>query len=117
MEESQSKPRCSRRLTSQPSLTLETKLFQTKRTRLIVSKSPGLLGTCVPTSSGTLVTPTIYGIPAFTKEVLWPQEDIRTDHSVTVNGSIPKLAPSTADLECVTPPTTITAKAIPYSAP
>ena len=80
-------------------MTLETKLFQTKRTRLIVSKSPGLLGTCVPTSSGTLVTPTIYGIPAFTKEVLWPQEDIRTDPIVMVDTSIVETTPSRASPE------------------
>ena len=133
MEESQSKPRLSRRLTSQPSLTPETKPFRAKRTRLNRSKSPGFFETCVSTSSETPVTPTIFGIPASIKEVPQLQEDIRIDPSVTVNTSIPKLAPSKYDpetkvhlpkhlevefqnLECVTPPVSITVEVIPSSA-
>ena len=89
MEEIQSKPRRSRRLTSQPSLTPETKLFRTNRTHLTGSKSPGLVGTSVPTSPETPVTPMIFGIPTSTKEIPQPQEDIRNDPSVMVNTSIP----------------------------
>ena len=117
MEESQSKPHRSWRLTSQLSLTLETKLFRAKRTRLTGSKSPGLLETYVSTSSETLVTPTISGIPAFTEEVPQSQEDIRTDPSVTVNTSIPEPAPSRADSEGVSPPTSVVVESTPSSAP
>jgi len=84
VEESQSKPRRSQRLTSQPSLTPETKPFWAKQTRLTRSKSPGLFETCVSTYLETLVTPTIYGIPASIEEVSQLQEDIRIDPSVTV---------------------------------
>lgn len=69
MEESQSKPHHSRTLTSQPSLTLETKPFQAKQSHLTGSKSPGLSETCVSTSSETPFTPTISGIPTSTEEV------------------------------------------------
>lgn len=61
---------------SQPSLTPETKPFRAKRTRLTESKSPGLFETCFSTSSKTLVTPTIYGIPTSIEEVPHLQEDI-----------------------------------------
>jgi len=117
MEESQSKPRRLRRLTSQPSLTPETKPFRAKRTHLTRSKSHGLFETCVSTSSKTPVTPTIFGIPASTEEVPQSQEDIRIDPNVTVNTSIPEPAPSRADLEGDTPPTSVAAKFIPSSAP
>ena len=70
MEEIQSKPRRSWRLTSQPSLTLEMKPFWAKRSRLTKLNSPGLFETCVSTSSETPVTPIISGTPASTEEVL-----------------------------------------------
>ena len=70
MEESQSKPRHSRRLAIQPSLTLEMKPFREKRTCLTELNSPGLFETCVSTSSQTPVTPIISGTSAFTEEVL-----------------------------------------------
>lgn len=46
-----------------------------------------------------------------------PQEDIRTNPSVTVNASIPESAPSTVDSEGVTPPATVATKSIPSLAP
>ena len=92
MEESQSKPRHSRRLTSHPSLTPETKSFWVKRTCLTGSKSHGSFETCVSTSYETLVTPTISGTSASIEEVPQLQEDIRIDPSVTVDTSIPKIA-------------------------
>jgi len=75
-----------------------------------------LVGTIVPTPTETLVTPNISGIPASTKEVPQPQEDSRTDPSVTVNTSIPELAPSTADSKGVIPKTFVAAESIPSSA-
>ena len=69
MEESQSNPRRSRRIASQPSLTPE-KPLRAKRTRLTRSKSPSVVRTSIPTTSEILVTPTISGNPAFTEEVL-----------------------------------------------
>ena len=114
MEESQSKPHRSQRLTSQPSLTPEVKPFQTKRTRLTRSKSPRLVGTSTPTSSETLVTLNISRIPTSTKEIPKQQQDIATNPSVTVNTSIPRLVPSTVDSEGVTPQPS-TATEITYS--
>ena len=117
MEESQSKPRRSWRLTSQPSLTPETKPFRAKRTHLTGSKSHGLFETCVSTSSETPFTPIISGTYTFTEEVPQLQEDIRTDPSVTVNTSIAEPTPSRVDSEGVTPPTSVTVESIPSSAP
>ena len=117
MEESQSKPRCSQRLTSQPLLTPEANPFRTKRTRLTRSKSPRLVGASTPTSSETPVTPNISGIPASIGEIPKQQKDITVDPSVTVNTSIPEPAPFTADSEGVTPPTIVAAESIPSSAP
>jgi len=117
MEESQSKPCRSRRLTSQLSLSPESKLFYTNRTHLISSKSLGLVGTSVPTPSETSVTLNIYGIPAFVEEVSQPPEDSRIDPSVKVNTSIPEPAPSAADSEGVIPQTSVVTESIPSSAP
>ena len=117
MEECQSKPYRSWRLTSQPSLSSETKLFWTKRSRLTRSKSLGLVGTSVQTPSETLVTPNISGIPASTEEVPQPQEDSRTDSSVRFNTSIPEPAPSIANLEGVVPQTSVDVESISFSAP
>lgn len=134
MEESQSKPRRSRRLASQPSLTLETKPFREKRSRLTESNSLGLFETCVLTSSETPVTPIISGTSTFIEEVPQLQEDVRIDPSVMLDTSIPETAPSRANLETevhllehlevefqnskgVTPPVSVTAEAIPSSAP
>ena len=99
MEESQSKPRRSRRLASQPYLTLETKPFRAKRSHLTGSNSPDLFETCVSTSSETTVTLIISGTSAFTEEVPRLQEDIRTDPNVMVDASIPGTTPSRADPE------------------
>jgi len=88
VEESQLKPHLSQRLMSQPSLSLESKLLRTKRTRLTGSKSPDKVRTSVPTPSGTPVTPNISGIPTFTGEVQQPPKDISTDPSVRVNNYI-----------------------------
>ncbi len=107
MEEKQSKPHHSRRLASQPSLTLEMKPFQAKQSHLIESNSPGLFETCVSTSSETPVTLIISGTSTFREEVPQLQEDIRTNPSVMVNTYILEPAPSRDDSEGVTPPTSV----------
>ena len=117
MEESQSKPRRSQRLTSHPSLTLEMKPFRANRSRLTRSKSLGLFETCVSTSSETPVTPTISGISASTEEFPQLQEEIRTDPSVMVNTSILEPAPSRVDSKGVTPPASVAAESIPSPTP
>ena len=116
MEESQLKPCRSRRLTSQPSLSPESKLVRTKRTSLIGSKSPVKVRKNVPTTSETPVTPNISGIPAFTEEVQQPPKDSITDPSAKVNTRITEPAPSTTDSEGVIPQTSVTADSIPSSA-
>lgn len=117
MEESQLKPRRSWRLTSQPSLSPESKLLWTKQNHLTSSKSPGKGRTSAPTPSETPVTPTISSIPAFTKEVLQPPKDSRADPSVKVKTCITEPTPSTADSEGVIPQTFVAADFIPSSTP
>ena len=134
MEESQSKPRRSRRLAIQPSLTLETKPFREKRSRLTQSNSSVLFETFVSNPSKAIVTPIISGTSTFREEIPQLQEDIRTDPSVMVDTSIPKATPARADPETevhllehlevefqnsegVTPLVSITAEEIPSSAP
>lgn len=102
---------------SQLSLTLETKPFRAKRSRLTGSKSPGLFEPCVSTSLETPVTPTIFGIHASTEEVPQLQEDTRTNPTVMVNTSIPEPTPSRTDSEGFNPPKSIAAKCAPSSAP
>lgn len=97
------KPHCSQRLTSQLSLSPESKLLQTKQTHLTGAKSPGKIRTSVPTPSETSVTPNIYGIPAFTEEVQQSPKDSSTNPSVKVNTCITKRAPSTAESEGIVP--------------
>ena len=117
MEESQSKTRRSWRLTSQPSLSPESKLLWTKRTCLTGSKSPGKVGTSVPTPSETPVTPNIPGIPAFTEEVQQPPKDSRTIPSVKVSTCITEPAPSTTYSEGLILQTSVAVETIPSSAP
>jgi len=112
----------------------KTKPFQEKRSRLIESNSPCLFETCVSTSLEIPITPIISSTSAFTEEVPQLQEDIRIDPSVIVDTSIPETTPSRGDPETevhlpehlevefqnsegVTPPISVTAKAIPSSAP
>lgn len=133
MEKSQSKPRRSRRLASQLSLTPETKPSREKRSHLTESNSPNLFETCVSTSLETTVTPVISGTSAFTEKVPQLQDDIRTDPSVTVDTSILEVAPPRTDPETdvhlsehlefefqnsegVTPPVFVTAEATLSSA-
>ena len=117
MEESQLKPRHSRRLTSQPSLSLESKLLRTKRTRLTDSKSPGKVRTSVPTSSETPITPNVSGIPAFTEEVQQPPRDSSSDSSLKVNTCVTEPVSSTTCSESVIPQTSVAADSIPSLAP
>ena len=99
MEESQSKPCRSWRLAIQPSLTLETKPTQEKRSCLIESNSPHLFETCVSTLSKTTVTPIISGITSFTEKVSHLQEDIRNNPSAMVDTSIPETTPPRTNVE------------------
>ena len=117
MEESQLKPHRSWRLTSQLSLSSESKLLRTKKTRLTGSNSPRRVRTTVSTPLESPVTPKISGTPAFTEEVPRPQEDSRTDPSVRVNTYIPERTPSIADSEGVVLQTSVTVESIPSSAP
>ena len=110
------KPRRSRRLTSQLSLSPKSKLLWTKRTRLTSSKSPGKVRTSVPTTSETPVTPKISGIPAFTEKVQQPPKDSGTDPSLRVYTCITELVPSTTGSESVVPQTSVAADSIPSSA-
>ena len=117
MEESQLKPHPSRRLTSQPSFSPESKLVRTKRTRLTGSKSPVKVRTSVPTTSETPVTPNISGIPAFIEGVQRAPKDSSTDPSMKVNTCITEPVPSTTGSESVTPQTSVAVDSIPSSAP
>jgi hypothetical protein len=117
VEESQLKPRRSRRLTSQPSLSPESKPVRTKRTRLTGSKSPIKVRTSVPTTSETPVTPNISGIPASTEEVQQPQRDSDTDPSLRVNTCVTEPVPSTTGSESLAPQTSVAVDSTPSSAP
>ena len=103
------KPRRSRRFTSQPSLSPESKLLRTKRTRLTGSKSHGKVRTSVPTTSETPVTPSISGIPAFTEEVQQPPKESSIDPSLRVNTCITEPVPCTTSSESVVPQTFVAA--------
>ena len=116
MEESQSNPRRSRRIASQPSLTPD-KPLRAKRTRLTRSKSPTVVRTSVPTTSETLVTPTISGNPAFTEEVLQLPRDSDTDPSLRVDTCLTEPVISLTSPESVVPQTSVAVDFIPSSAP
>ena len=74
-------------------MTLETKPSCEKQSHLTESNSPDLFETCVSTSSKTTATPIIFGTSSFTEKFPQLQEDIRTDHSVIVDTSIPEADP------------------------
>ena len=116
MEESQLNPRRSQRLASQPSLSPELKPLRAKRTHLTGSKSPGKVGTIVPTTSEILVTPNISGIPASTQEVLQLPRDSITDPSFRVNTCVSEPV-STIGSDSVFPRKSVVVDIIPSSAP
>ncbi|CAA3004320.1 Hypothetical predicted protein [Olea europaea subsp. europaea] len=117
MEESQLKPRRLRRLTSQPSLSPESKLSRTKQTHLTGSKSLGKVRTGVPMTSKIPVTQNISGIPAFTEEVQQPQRDSSTDPSLRISTCVIEPVSFVTGSESVVPQTSIAADSIPSSAP
>ena len=117
MEESQLKPHRSRRLTSQPSLSPESKTVRTKRTRLTGSKSPLKVRTSVPTTSEVPVTPNISGNPASIEEVQQPQKDSNTDPSLGANTCITEPVPSVTGPESFVPQTTVAVETTTSSAP
>ena len=88
-------------------MSLESKLIQTKQTRLTGSKSPGKVGTSVPTLAETPVTPNIPGFLAFTEEVQQPPKESRTNPSVRVNTCISEPDTFTTGSEGVIPRTSI----------
>lgn len=111
------KPRRSRRLTSQPYLSPESKLLRTKQTHLTGSKSPGKVRIGVPTTSKILVTQNISGIPAFTEEVQQPPRDSSTDPILRVSTCVTELVSSVTGSEVVVPQTSVVVDSIPSSAP
>ena len=117
MEESQLKPRRSRRLTSQLSLSPESKTVRTKRTRLTSSKSPIKVRTSVPTTSEIPVSPNISGNPASTEEVQQPQRDSDTDPSLRANTCVTEPIPSATGSESLAPQTFVVVDSTPSSAP
>ena len=110
------KPRRSRRLTSQPSLSPESKIVWTKRTRLTGSKSPIKVRTSVPTTSEIPVTPNISGNPASTEEVQQPQRDSDTDPSLRTNTCVTEPVPSVTGPESFVPQTSVAVDTTPSSA-
>lgn len=117
MEESQSKPRRSRRLTSQPSLSPESKTVRAKRSRLTGSKSPIKVRTSVPTTSEVPVTPNISGNPASIEEVQQPQRDNNTDPNLRANTCVTESVPSVTGSESLALQTTVAVEKTPSSAP
>jgi len=81
------------------------------------SKSPGKVGTRVPTPAKTLVTPNIPGNPAFTEEIQQPLKDNRIGPNVRVHTSIFEPATLTTDSEGVIPQISVATESIPSLAP
>ena len=117
MEESQLKPRRSRRHTSQTSLSPESKTERTKRTRITGSKSPIKVRTNIPTTSEIPVTPNISGNPASIKEVQQPQKDSDADPSLRTSTCVSGPVPSVTSPESLVPQTTVAVETNPSSAP
>ena len=117
MEEIQLKPRRSRRLTSQPSLSPESKTVRTKRTRITGSKSPIKVRTSVPTTSEISVTPNISRNPASIEEVQQPQRDSDTDPSLRTNTCVTEPVPSVTGSESLVLQTSVAVDSTSSSAP
>ena len=110
------KPRHARRLTSQPSLSPESKTVRTKRTRLTGSKSPLKFRTSVLTTSEVPITPNISRNPASTEEVQQPQKDSDTDPSLRVNTCVTEPITSTTGSESLALHTSVAVDSTPSSA-